>query len=262
MEIKEIRIIGGINKFGYDEEVRDLTIKKGEIFGIVGPTGSGKSQLIADIEQLAREDTLTRRSILINNELPPNEFRCDPRKKMIAQLSQNMNFFADMSVFDFLSLHARCRGKNNIDIQNVIAVANQLTGEAICASDNLTILSGGQTRSLMVADVAIISESPIVLIDELENAGIKKHEALQLLSGQGKIIFVVTHDPVLALTAEKRIVMKKGGMDRVLTSTPKEKQISRQLSEIDQCMLNLREEVRTGKLIENFSLSVSEFEYA
>lgn len=262
MEINEIRILGGINKLGCDETIRDLTIKRGEIFGIVGPTGSGKTQLIADIEQLAMEDTITRRSILINGKFPSNEFRRDPRKKMVAQLSQNMNFFADMAVVDFLKLHAKCRGRKDVDVHHVVSVANQLTGEAIHANDNLTILSGGQTRSLMVADVAIISESPIVLIDELENAGIKKHDALKLLSGQGKIIIVVTHDPVLALTAEKRIVMKKGGMMKVITSTSREKEISMRLNEIDRCMLDLREEVRNGTLIEHFDLGVVDPEFA
>ena len=102
----------------------------------------------------------------------------------------------------------------------------------------------------MVADVAIISESPIVLIDEIENAGIKKHEALQLLSGEGKIILVVTHDPVLALSAQKRIIMKNGGMRNIIESTYREKQISLQLNDIDQYILTLREDVRAGKKIE------------
>ncbi|MEZ5334706.1 MAG: hypothetical protein R2741_05450 [Methanolobus sp.] len=40
----------------------------------------------------------------------------------------------------------------------------------------------------MTADIAVISDSPVVLIDEVENAGIKKQEALQLLAGEGKIV--------------------------------------------------------------------------
>ncbi|WP_461633361.1 ATP-binding cassette domain-containing protein [Labilibaculum euxinus] len=250
MEIHQITIQAGIDKLGNTERLPDLRINKGEIYGIVGPTGSGKSQLIADIEQLAQGDTASRRRILINGAIPSRELRSDPRKKMVAQLSQNMNFFADMPVADFLKLHARCRGKNKVDIKQVISIANTLTGEPINAGDNLTILSGGQTRALMVADVAIISESPIVLIDEIENAGIKKHEALQLLSGEGKIILVVTHDPVLALSAQKRIIMKNGGMRDIIESTYREKQISLQLNDIDQYILTLREDVRAGKKIE------------
>lgn len=253
MEIHQITIQAGIDKLGNSERLPDLKINKGEIYGIVGPTGSGKSQLIADIEQLAQGDTASRRRILINGEIPSHELRSDPRKKMVAQLSQNMNFFADMPVADFLKLHAKCRGKTKVDIKQVISIANTLTGEPINAGDNLTILSGGQTRALMVADVAIISESPIVLIDEIENAGIKKHEALQLLSGEGKIILVVTHDPVLALSAQKRIIMRNGGMRDIIESTYREKQISLQLNDIDQCILALREDVRAGRKIEEFN---------
>ena len=106
---------------------------------------------------------------------------------MVAQLSQNMNFFADMAVSDFLRLHAKCRGKKNVDISSILKLTNSLTGEPVKQNDNLTALSGGQTRALMVADVAVISKSPIVLIDEIENAGIKKHEALEMLSDTGKI---------------------------------------------------------------------------
>lgn len=256
MRIDNITILGGINKNGIPENLKEINIHSGEIVGIVGPTGSGKSQLISDIEQIAQKDTSTERTILINGLKPDNEFRINPRKKMIAQLSQNMNFFADMEVFDFLTLHAKCRNRSNVDINEVISLANTLTGEPIKNNDNLTILSGGQTRALMVADVAVISESPVVLIDEIENAGIKKHEALELLSGQGKIIFVVTHDPVLALSAQRRIIMYNGGMSHIIVSSPEEQIISQQLNSVDQEILKIRELVREGKVVNKNSIKI------
>ncbi|AEK19166.1 ATP-binding cassette domain-containing protein [Methanococcus maripaludis] len=248
MNIEEIKIMGGFNKFGESEKVKELVVKRGEIFGVVGPTGSGKSNLISDIEQLAQGDTPSNRKILVNGNVPDTEMRRDPRKRRIAQLSQNMNFLADMTVEEFLIMHAKSRGMNSEGIvDKVIKLANNLTGEPIEKDYNLTILSGGQSRSLMVADVAVISDSPIVLIDEIENAGIKKHEALELLAGCGKIVMVITHDPVLALMTTRRVVMRNGGMTEIIETTEEEKEVSQRLSEIDSWMLSMREKVRHGK---------------
>lgn len=129
--IEKITIKGGYDKQGNQEPLKEVIIKKGEIFGVVGPTGSGKSSLIGDIEQLAQEDTFSKRKILVNDKEPSYEDRTDPRKKMVAQLSQNMNFLADMSVGDFLSLHAKCRGASNTCVDKVVKLANTLTGEPI-----------------------------------------------------------------------------------------------------------------------------------
>lgn len=247
--IESITILAGKNKDSEGERFSELTIAQGEIVGIVGPTGSGKSALIEDIEQLAQGDTTTHRRILINGEIPDPELRYNPRKKLIAQLSQNMNFLADMSVEEFLRLHAKCRGKSKVLIDQVIHFANSLTGEPIKREMNLTILSGGQSRSLMVADVAFISDSPIVLIDEIENAGIKKHEALELLSGNGKIILVVTHDPLLALMTNQRIVMRNGGVEKIIQTSQREIDLSVQLNHIDHELFQIREKVRHGEEI-------------
>jgi ABC-type lipoprotein export system ATPase subunit len=136
----------------------------------------------------------------------------------------------------------------------VINLANTLTGEPIKKDHELTILSGGQSRALMVADVAIISDSPIVLIDEIENAGIRKHDALKVLSGHGKIVMVVTHDPVLALMTDRRVVMKNGGMDKVVGTSEAEKSLSKKLNKIDEFMLSLRDKVRHGEVIEDVEM--------
>ncbi|RZN39237.1 MAG: ATP-binding cassette domain-containing protein [Methanosarcinales archaeon] len=247
--ISDITILGGIDKDCNPESIDEIHIRSGEIVGIVGPTGSGKSTLISDIEQLARRDTPSKRKILINGEEPAHGLRMDTKKKRIAQLSQNMRFLADMTVIDFLRMHAKSRGKNSDTPERTIETANLLTGEPISADSQLTILSGGQSRALMVADIAIISDSPVVLIDEIENAGIKKKAALELLSGKGKIVLVVTHDPVLALMTKRRIVTKNGGISEIIKTTEDERQVCTRLSRMDDYLMELREAIRCGRSV-------------
>jgi len=248
--ILEMTILCGIDKTGTKEDVEEIRICPGEIIGIVGPTGSGKTTLISDIEQLAQGDTPSGRKILINGSEPDRVMRTDPRKKRIAQLSQNMHFLADMTVDEFIKMHAKSRNRNSDTVERVISIANTLTGEAIHPEHQLTILSGGQSRALMVADIAVVSNSPIVLIDEIENAGIKKHEALKLLTAEGKIVLVVTHDPLLALMTKRRIVMRNGGIRKVITTSVGETNVCAELARLDNYIMSLRNTIRHGGLVE------------
>lgn len=249
MRLMTLTIIGGADKCGNPDAIKEIEISSGEIVGIVGPTGSGKSTLIGDVEQLAQGDTPSGRTMLIDGRKPDSWLRTDPRKKLVAQLSQNMHFLADMNVLDFLRMHAKSRGKDPALAEKVVELANTLTGEPINPQHPLTILSGGQSRALMTADIAVISDSPIVLIDEIENAGIKKQEALQLLAGQGKIVVVVTHDPMLALMASRRIVMRHGGMAKVLTTSIREKEVFCDIEKADRWLSSLRETLRQGEVV-------------
>ena len=256
MSINEITILPGINKLGKTENFKKFSIKKGEVVAIVGPTGAGKSQLLYDIEKLARKDTKSKREILVNNKIPERELRFNPKRKLIASLAQTMNFLTDMSVGDFLKLHLKSRGKKarpNL-LKEVIKETNKITGEPISSEMNLLNLSGGQSRALMVSDVANISISPIILIDEIENAGIKKEKAIEILVEEGKIVLIVTHDPSLALNADKRIVIKNGGIVKILNTTSKEKGIAHYLNWIESYNLDIREKIRKGEKIEEVGI--------
>jgi hypothetical protein len=70
---------------------------------------------------------------------------------------------------------------------------------------------------------------------------------------------VVTHDPVLALMTDKRIVMKSGGMRQIVGTTPEEKSLSLKLNKIDELMLNLRDKVRNGEVIREIPIENIDF---
>ncbi len=249
--VKEISVIGGHDKSGKQEHIT-LTMSPGEIICIVGPTGSGKSRLLADIECLAQKDTPTGRQLLINGEVPPHERRFSIENKLVAQLSQNMNFIMDLSVGDFVAMHAESRMVPNVDevVYNIAACANDLAGEKFTPDTPVTALSGGQSRALMIADVALLSTSPIVLIDEIENAGVDRKKALELLVKKEKIVLMSTHDPTLALMGDKRIVIKNGGINKVLETSHTERENLQLIYKLDNKLLELRNILRRGGKIE------------
>lgn len=256
-KINSLTILKGYDKSGKAEE-NDIKISVGEIIAIVGPTGSGKSRLLADIEWIADKDTPTKRKILINDKDADKKWRFSSGNKIVAQLSQNMNFVMDLSVKEFLELHANSRLVENVDevVSKIIIEANFLAGETFDLETPITSLSGGQSRALMIADTAILSKSPIVLIDEIENAGIDRKKALALLVKEEKIVLIATHDPILALMADKRIVIKNGGINKILETTNEEKMMLKKLEEIDNFMMHQRQIIRLGEVIKLDSLII------
>ncbi len=248
-KVESITIVAGNDKYGKKEEFDKLVICKGEIISIVGPTGSGKSRLLADIEWAADLDTPTKRQILINGEIPDKNIRFSTSNKLVAQLSQNMNFVMDLSVKEFLELHAKSRMVSNVEeiTKRIIDAANELAGEKFDLNTPVTGLSGGQSRALMIADTAILSTSPIILIDEIENAGIDRKRALRLLVKEDKIVLMATHDPSLALMASKRIVIKNGGILKVIETKEEEKNMLQKLEEMDLIINQMRKKLRSGE---------------
>lgn len=248
-EVKSLTILPGRNKLGEIETFGELTVKQGDIISIVGPTGSGKSRLLADIEWTAQGDTPTLRKILINETEPDKKWRYSSSNKLVAQLSQNMNFVMDLSVYEFLELHAKSRMIENEEdiIKKIISEANNLAGESFKPETPITSLSGGQSRALMIADTAILSSSPIILIDEIENAGIDRKRALELLVKEDKIVLIATHDPVLALMGEKRIVISNGGIATIIETTEEERAVLGELEKMDKFIQNMRTNLRYGK---------------
>jgi ABC-type lipoprotein export system ATPase subunit len=254
--IKTITVIGGHDKSG-EFELPEWTVSVGETVSIVGPTGSGKSRLLADIECLADRDTPTGRKILVDARVLSEEERFEMEGRLVAQLSQNMNFVMDLTVWEFLEMHARSRLSEDMEetIHRCFECANKLAGEKFTWDVKVTQLSGGQSRALMIADTAYMSTSPIVLIDEIENAGIDRRQAIEILAKKEKIVFISTHDPLLALGADKRIVIRNGGVSKILITSEEEKNCLEAIEKLDSTLYRLRNSLRQGEEIKMESIT-------
>ena len=248
----ELTVLPGTNRDGEKEGFDQIVIRPGDTLSIVGPTGSGKSAFINDIEVLAQDDTVTGRSILVNGKEPSEDLVRDPAKKPIALITQSTRVIADLTVTRFLALHIRARdnGAQRL-IARTIALANEFTGEKIAESTRMTSLSGGQTRSLLIADAILIGQTPILLLDEVENAGINKERVIACLREYKKAVIFVTHDPYIALISDRRIVMKNGAVTAVLEPDGSECDIIGTVSGMDAFLWDLREKIRSGELVSN-----------
>ncbi|MGA3091245.1 MAG: ATP-binding cassette domain-containing protein [Terriglobales bacterium] len=248
-KIHTITILGGQGKNRLLEPLRQVDLKMGDIVSVVGPTGCGKTTLINDIELYANGNTPTGRTVLINGEPLPDDYLSDPSSNPIALISQHTNFLSDLPVNVFLETHARIRGVASPEraVGETVNFANQLTGEPIILENAMTELSGGQTRSLLIADAIVIGNSPIILLDEIENAGIHRTRALEMLKGYEKIFIFVTHDPRIALLSDYRIVMRDGAMQKVIVTKDEEKGVAQEIRKLDDLLLGLRQRIRIGE---------------
>jgi len=247
VSLTRLAILAGRDKSGQPEQVTQIALQRGDLLTIVGPTGSGKSRLLADIEWLATGDTPSGRTILADGRTAADRRFASGGEQLIAQLSQTMSFVLDATVEELLGLHVESRGMAAGLVQDTIAAANDLSGEPFSGATPLTSLSGGQTRALMVADTALVCRSPIVLIDEIENAGIDRRAAFNLLLSQEKIVLSATHDPLLALLAPRRLCMRHGAMHSLHERTAEEEALLADLERLDDIHAAIRTRLRLGE---------------
>lgn len=259
MDIDKITIIGGYGRHEQPEAVAGIDLEMGAVVSVVGPTGSGKTALINDIGLFANQNTPSRRRVLINDAEPLEEYFDDPAKNPIALITQHTSFLSDLAVHRFLAIHAKVRKHAHQDsvVEETLDFANQLTGEPIDVESAMTELSGGQTRALLIADAVIIGNAPIILLDEIENAGINRTRALELLRRYRKIFIFVTHDPHIALLSDTRLIMKEGAMHRSIVTSEEERRMAERIRALDELMWVMRDRIRAGERVAYADLRAS-----
>jgi ABC-2 type transport system ATP-binding protein len=169
----------------------NLQVKKGEIFGFLGPNGSGKTTTIRMICGLLKPDSGDGHCLGYDIV---TESECI--KKQVGYMTQHFSLYEDLSIRENLEFIARIYGVKNLN--QVVEESVKKLGFSQQRQNQLTgTLSGGWKQRLALA--ASMMHNPKVLLLDEPTAGVDPKarrefwEVIHNLSGQGITTLVSTH---------------------------------------------------------------------
>lgn len=181
-------------KYGKFTAVNKVTfnVKAGEIFGLLGPNGSGKTTIIKALCGLIT-NALGDGKVL-GLDIHKDSFKI---KKRIGYMSQKFSLYEELTVSENLDFYAGIYQMKKEKVKERKTQVLKLTGITPYLDKRAGTLSGGWKQRLALA-CAIIHEPEVLFLDE-PTAGIDPvarrtlWDLLFKLSGEGVTIFVTTH---------------------------------------------------------------------
>ncbi len=209
-----VKVAGLSKKFGDLAVLKNVSfdVKPGEIFVIMGPSGSGKSVLLRHIAGL---ETPTSGTVTVDGQDPTLE---ETRERVrVALVFQAGALFNSLSVYDNLALYPReHRSGDERAIRERVMHALRILSVEKSAEQFPSELSGGMKKRVSIAR-ALVMEPQLLLYDEPTSEldpvmGATISEIIATLKNEYSVTsIVVTHDRSLALTISNRVGILMAG---------------------------------------------------
>lgn len=206
----------------------DLSVGAGEVVGLVGPNGSGKTTALRILSRALVPDEGT--VALDGRDL--GSYTGRERARLIAVMAQESPGEVPLTVADTVLLgrvpHRGVLGSTTDADLAIAAEALEQVGALHLARKELGLLSGGERQRVLAAR-SFAQRPRVLLMDEPTNhldIG-AQHQLLQLVRSHGAATVVVLHDLNLAARCCDRVVMLEHG--RVLADGPPEEILTEEL---------------------------------
>ena len=187
----------------------DIDVKEGEFVTVTGPSGSGKTTFLniaGLLEEFDGGDYLLD-GVSVKG-LSDNE-RSRLRNEKLGFSFQGFNLIPDLDLFDNVDVPLRYRGFNAAERRRRIEQALAEVGLASRMRHYPAELSGGQQQRVAIAR-ALAGTPRLLLADEptgnLDSQMARSvMELLEQINVAGTTIIMVTHDPELAMRAQRNV---------------------------------------------------------
>lgn len=210
--------ISNINKsYGSLHVLKDisLTIRKGEIMAIVGPSGAGKTTLLHIVSTLDSADSGTIRYDEEDiNSLSDNK-KSSFRNKNIGFVFQFHQLLPEFTALENVMMPALIGGVSKKEAEKRAKSLLEELGLGSRMDHKPSELSGGEKQRVAVAR-ALINSPEVVFADEPTGSlDSKNRDELQqifcdLRQRHNQTFVIVTHDSSLASIADRVVMMKDG----------------------------------------------------
>ncbi|EFA6621717.1 SmdA family multidrug ABC transporter permease/ATP-binding protein [Escherichia albertii] len=191
----------------------NFALKPGQMLGICGPTGSGKSTVLSLIQ---RHFDVTEGDIRFHN-IPLTRLQLDSWRGRLAVVSQTPFLFSD-TVANNIALG--CPNATQQEIEHVARLASVHDdilrlpqGYDTEVGERGVMLSGGQKQRISIARALLVNAEILILDDALSAVdGRTEHQILHNLRqwGQGRTVIISAHRLSALTEASEIIVMQHG----------------------------------------------------